>query len=244
MSTSAELGSGLPVAKDQAPAVSASGPARPEAAQGGTRSRIIETTERLFRQYGSHKTTVTDIAHALSMSPANIYRFFHSKDDINAAVCRRLLDALVSVATDTAHRDATAEERLRTLLLALANLNIERSRTDPALHQLLATASSETWPVMAEHAERLEAILAAIVAEGMTRGEFRGGDARRAGRCVLVAMTRYLHPALAAECNTFSQPTLDDVVEFCLASLRETPGSGSKRPWPAEHGSNTNRGAQ
>ena len=66
----------------------------------------------------------------------------------------------------------------------------------------------------------MELILAAIVADGMKRGEFRDGDARRAGRCVLAAMTRYLHPVLTAECAAVSRPTLDDMVEFCLAGLR------------------------
>lgn len=225
MSTSADLGRGLPVATEQASARSAAGLARPEPAQPTTRSRIIETAERLFRQYGSHKTTVSDLAKALSMSPANIYRFFHSKDDISEAVCRRLLDDELAVAT--AQLDATAEERLRTLLIALARLSTERCRTDPALHQLLATATSENWPVVTEHAERMESILAAIVADGITRGEFRKGDARCAGRCVLVAMTRYLHPALAAECGTFSQPTLDAMVEFCLAGLRAQQDKGA-----------------
>jgi AcrR family transcriptional regulator len=224
MSTSAELGSGLPVAMDQTcSAANASGPARPEAAQATTRSRIIETAERLIRQYGSQKTTVSDLAKALSMSPANIYRFFHSKDDINEAVCRRALDNQRSVATETAHRDATAAQRLRAILVALARFNIERHRTDNALHQLLAMATSESWPVVAEHAERIESILAASVADGMTRGEFHDGDARRAARCIHAAMTCYLHPALTTECSTFNQPTLNDMVDFCLACLRREP---------------------
>ena len=125
-----------------------------------------------------------------------------------------------SVATETAHRDATAEGRLRTLLVELARQNIERSRTDHALHELLAMATSGNWPIVAEHAERMELILAAIVADGMKRGEFRNSDARRAGRCVHAAMTRYLHPVLTAECGTVNRSTLDDMVEFCLAGLR------------------------
>jgi AcrR family transcriptional regulator len=220
MSTSVEFG-GQSVAPEQAtPLANTSGQARWEAAHATTRSRIIETAERLFRQYGSHKTTVSDLARALSMSPANIYRFFHSKDDINEAVCRRLLNEQLSIATETLHRHATAEVRLRTLLVAFALVNSERCRTDPALHQLLATATSENWPVVTEHTEQREAILAAIVAEGMSRGEFRDGDARRAASCVLAAMIRYLHPVLTAGCGTVSQPTADDMVEFCLAGLR------------------------
>jgi AcrR family transcriptional regulator len=55
------------------------------------RSQIVETAERLFRQIGFQKTTVADIARELRMSPANVYRFFGSKSEINAAVARQLM---------------------------------------------------------------------------------------------------------------------------------------------------------
>ena len=46
----------------------------------GVREQILVTAERLFREIGYQKTTVADIAKALRMSPANVYRFFDSKD--------------------------------------------------------------------------------------------------------------------------------------------------------------------
>ena len=45
-----------------------------------TRARIIETAEALFRRLGFAKTAVADIAAELGMSPANVYRFFASKN--------------------------------------------------------------------------------------------------------------------------------------------------------------------
>ena len=54
------------------------------------RQQIIETAERLFGEIGFQKTTVADIARELRMSPANIYRFFGAKSEINAAVARHL----------------------------------------------------------------------------------------------------------------------------------------------------------
>jgi AcrR family transcriptional regulator len=183
------------------------------------RNRIVEAAERLFRQFGYQKTTVADIARALSMSPANIYRFFDSKHAINEAVCRRLLGDLVLVATELARRDASAENRVRQLLRELARLNVERFTTDEKLHELLAVATSENWPVMSPYVEEIELILTALVDNGMQRGEFRSGDARRAGRCVQTSMMPYVHPTLVA-CGAAKQPTLDEMVDFCLAALR------------------------
>ena len=51
----------------------------------------LSEAERLFRVYGYSKTTVADIADAARMSPANVYRFFASKSDINNAICERII---------------------------------------------------------------------------------------------------------------------------------------------------------
>ena len=190
-----------------------------DATRSDTPGRIVATAERLYRQFGHKKTTVADIARALFMSPANIYRFFPSKDAVNEAVCRRLLDDLVSAAIEVAHRRATAEDRLRALLLGLVQRNLERARTDKPLHRLLAAAASENWPVVTEHAARIKSTLAAVVADGMRRGEFRPQDPQRAGRCVHAAMIRYLDPSLIRKRSATSQPSLDEMLDFCLAAL-------------------------
>ena len=51
-----------------------------------TRERIMEAAEALFRRMGFPKTAVADIAAELGMSPANIYRFFPSKNAIVEAI--------------------------------------------------------------------------------------------------------------------------------------------------------------
>src|SRR5262249_16858695 len=56
-----------------------------------TKARIVEVADALFRRIGYGKTTVADIAAELDMSPANVYRFFPSKDAIVQAICRRCL---------------------------------------------------------------------------------------------------------------------------------------------------------
>jgi AcrR family transcriptional regulator len=57
-----------------------------------TRLRIMEVAEEHFRRIGYAKTAVADIAGELGMSPANVYRFFDSKDAIRDAMCHRLLE--------------------------------------------------------------------------------------------------------------------------------------------------------
>jgi AcrR family transcriptional regulator len=62
-----------------------------ESKEKDTSKLIVDAAERLFRQIGFQKTTVADIARELHMSPANVYRYFAAKSEINEAVCMDLL---------------------------------------------------------------------------------------------------------------------------------------------------------
>src|SRR6476661_9267452 len=82
-----------------------------------TRGRIIETAEALFRRLGFAKTTVADIAAELKMSPANVYRFFSSKNAIVEAICQRCLGELEEKAWAAARSRGSAAERIERLVL-------------------------------------------------------------------------------------------------------------------------------
>ena len=82
-----------------------------------TRALILETAEALFRRLGFAKTTVADIATDLGMSPANIYRFFPSKNAIVDAICQRCLSEVEEKAWAVARSKAPAGQRIERLSL-------------------------------------------------------------------------------------------------------------------------------
>src|SRR5438094_10014830 len=84
-----------------------------------TRSRIMDTAEALFRRLGFAKTAVADIASELRMSPANVYRFFDSKNAIVEAICRRCLAEVEERAWKVARSKAAAAQRMERLILEI-----------------------------------------------------------------------------------------------------------------------------
>src|SRR5262252_2718460 len=84
-----------------------------DAKEKNTHRLIVDVAERLFRQLGFQKTTVADIARELSMSPANVYRFFAAKSEINAAVCRDILGKIEAEAEKIAMARGSAAQRLQ-----------------------------------------------------------------------------------------------------------------------------------
>src|ERR1700758_3750343 len=88
-----------------------------------TRERILVTAERLFRQIGYQKTTVADIAKALRMSPANVYRFFDSKKAIHESVARVLMGEVEGAAHGIEKAKGPAATRLRELMTTINRMN-------------------------------------------------------------------------------------------------------------------------
>lgn len=184
------------------------------------RCKIITTAERLFRQIGFQKTTVADIARELRMSPANIYRFFSAKSEINAAVARQLMGEVETAAEAIATGPGSAAERLRRLVQNNHTMNAERYVVDRKLHDMVEAAIEENWPTIDEHIQRIESIFQRVIAAGMEAGEFRVGDARLSAKLVCGACIRYCHPRLMVEFADYPEPTCDQMVDFCLAALR------------------------
>ena len=185
-----------------------------------TNLRIVEVAERLFGQIGFQKTTVADIARELHMSPANVYRFFSAKAAINEAVARRLLSEVEVVVEEIAKRSAPAGARLRASIAAIEKNNAQRFLDNRKLHELVETAFNENWPIVRDHVEKLNGALATIIAQGNEAGEFHVEDCDLAAMLVRSACLRFCHPRLMVECAQDPEPTIDQMVDFCLVALR------------------------
>src|SRR5262252_6759140 len=84
-----------------------------------TRERIMATAGALFRRLGFTKTAVADIAAELHMSPANVYRFFDSKNAIVEAITRRCLSEVEEKAWAVAGSKPPAATRVERLILEI-----------------------------------------------------------------------------------------------------------------------------
>ncbi len=188
-----------------------------------TRRLIVEVAERLFRQLGFQKTTVADIARELRMSPANVYRFFGAKSEINAAVCMELLGKIEAEAGKIAVSRGTALQKLRNLIASVEKAHYKRYMLDRKLHELIEAAMIESWTIMREHNHRMTGVLEQIIASGMEAGEFHPGDAALAARLVNTACIRFCHPRLMAEYEQDPEPALDQMLDFCQAALVREP---------------------
>ena len=189
------------------------------------RARILEAAEKQFRRMGYHRTSVADIAAELGMSPANIYRFFPSRDAINESICGRVVNEVADIAFAIARTNAPAMEKLERLLTAVhhhAKMMLIEARP---MHELSVAATRENWPIIKAHIERMVMIFEAIIREGVEAREFDVENAAEAARAVRSAFMPFLHPILIEHCVQHGEDTevgLRDQIRFIQKALRKS----------------------
>jgi AcrR family transcriptional regulator len=184
-----------------------------------TREQILVVAERLFREIGYQKTTVADIAKALRMSPANVYRFFDSKKAIHEGVARTLMGGVENEALTIATGPGSASSRLRKLITTIHRMNSERYVDDSKLHEMVEIAMEESWDVCVCHMQCITETIGRVIADGTASGEFEVPDVPLAAMCTCSAMVRFFHPQMIAQCAGKPGPTLDQMIDFVLAGL-------------------------
>jgi AcrR family transcriptional regulator len=165
-----------------------------------TRARIVETAEALFRRLGFAKTAVADIAAELGMSPANIYRFFSSKNAIVDAICQRCLNELDSKAWAVARSHGTAATRMEELFVEIFRYHRDNLITEQRVHDMVLAAMENNWTAIQAHTEMMRAVIEKILRDGIEKGEFDPIDARETSVLIKQAMVHFCHPMMVAEC--------------------------------------------
>jgi len=188
-----------------------------------TRSRILQATIELYREIGYGKTTVADIAHRAAMSPANVYRFFRSKRQIQEVVVAELLDEMFQAAANAARGSGSLVHRLAAILRTISQQHERRLANDERLHELVAIATDANWPIMLAYVDRIVGLLAPMIATGQARGEIREGSAAMLARCLLAAMNA--HMTAGETCAGAVRLGFDEMMDFCVNALCLPPSS-------------------
>ncbi len=165
-----------------------------------TQARIMETAETLFRRLGFAKTAVADIAAELGMSPANVYRFFPSKNAIVEAICERCLSELEEKAWTVVRSKAPASERLEKLFLAISAYNKENLLEEQRVHEVVVVAMEQNWQAIKVHLETMRTMVEVILRDGIAAGEFEPVDPREAAELIKRSMVVFTHPLLLGDC--------------------------------------------
>jgi AcrR family transcriptional regulator len=171
-----------------------------------TLDRILATAEDVVRRFGPAKATVVDVARALGVSHAAVYRHVATKAALRDLVVGRWVEATMAPLRAIAARPGPAPQRLRQLVNALIALKRRRATGDPELFAAYRTLAAGAQSIVTAHIDELVGLIAMVIRAGVKEGAFRPVDPVAAGRAVLSATSRFHHPAHVAE---WSDPSID-----------------------------------
>jgi AcrR family transcriptional regulator len=118
--------------------------AKPVAARGFARERVLEAALELFAQHGVRGTSIQMIADRLGVTKASVYYQFSSKDDIALAVAQPLFDDIAHIGriadmlpSEQARRDIAFSGLVDLVIRHRAVAHVFYG--DPVIHELLDT---------------------------------------------------------------------------------------------------------
>jgi AcrR family transcriptional regulator len=190
--------------------------ALPKTKPDDTRDRIMDVADRLFRQLGFAKTTVADIAAELDMSPANVYRFFTSKNAIVEAICRRCLAELDERAWEIARSRGSAVSRFERLVLEILAYHKANLLTDKRVNDIVLVAIEDSWDAIEAHKAVMRNVVELILRDGIAAGEFEKVDPAETALLLMRSLVAFVHPVLISQCLSKDE----DVDAQAKASIR------------------------
>jgi AcrR family transcriptional regulator len=171
-----------------------------------TLDRILDAAEEVVRRFGPDKATVVDVARALGVSHAAVYRHVASKAELRDRVVRRWVDATMAPLRAIADKSGPAPKRLRQLLETLMTTKRRRALEDAEVFTAYRSLAADAKSVVTAHVAELVELTSRIIRAGVEEGTFRKTDPVATARAVLMATTRFHHPIHADE---WGDPTID-----------------------------------
>jgi AcrR family transcriptional regulator len=188
-----------------------------------TRKRIIEEARAQLRRFGQDKLTVVDIARALGMSHANVYRFFKTKAEILDAVIDDWLARVEALVEGIAEQPGTAAERLEAIVLEIHRKRRRKLQTDAEVYESFRRMIEKRPDAVAKRQEKIFNVFKKLIELGIRCDEFTKVDADVAARTLEDATAIFLHPLIMpATLNERTEDRARNVVRAVLASI--SPG--------------------
>lgn len=174
------------------------------------REHIVDQAESLFRRFSYGKTTMADIARAVGMSAANIYRYFDAKEEIAIQVSQRCMYEDEDVGREIIRSaEPSASRKLERLIREIALKKYDRFQEDPYLQEIIQICATNRNDVMQMHMASCTAMIQEVLDQGFAAGEFEPIDGDNDAFKVLLALAGPWYPAVS------SNFTRDQVDAYC-----------------------------
>ncbi|GMR06813.1 MAG: TetR family transcriptional regulator [Gammaproteobacteria bacterium] len=159
------------------------------------KAEILLAAQARFRSFGYGKTTMAEIATDVNMSAANLYRYFHNKQDIAAECagqCLADMQALLENVVQLPNLNAT--QRLHMFVQTALRYNFEMMHDVPRLNELIENITTNYPHLIHEKNEKTEHQIATILEQGVDDEDFQIEDVALSASAVAKATAMFSTP--------------------------------------------------
>ncbi|MEM7407973.1 MAG: TetR/AcrR family transcriptional regulator [Pseudomonadota bacterium] len=160
-----------------------------------TRTQILDCAESRFRMYGYGKTTMAEIARDASMSAANLYRYFESKQELGVACAKRCMEELFAVLRQVVRGPCgSARACLEDFAGEIALWTHDQCGEEPRINELVEMILSERQDIVFWRESRVTGLIAEILSRGNDAREFDVDNVIEAAQSIHSALTMFQLP--------------------------------------------------
>jgi len=193
---------------------------RPRRPAEETREDILNTAEDLFCKKGYSNVAIADIAIALGMSPANVFKHFHSKASLVDAISARHIEKMIGRLARP-DKGKQPPERLLHLVEQLMNSHLHDLKQSPFVFEMVLLTADQELECGHRYREMLVSDIAEIIEDGVAQGIYHVTNSRRAAETAAMALACVLHPVMIAnEKSDILATRCQEVVALINAALQ------------------------
>ena len=161
---------------------------------------MVLINRRIGGDWASQKRRSRILPLSSVCSPANIYRFFGSKDAIVEAICRRCLSAVEEKTWLVARSKAPAAQRMERLILEILSYHKENLVAEQRINELVVAAIERSWDTISAHKDVMRNVTELILRDGIASGEFEAVDPRETADLIMRSVVAFTHPLIVGQC--------------------------------------------
>lgn len=147
---------------------------RPQSDIEAGREQLIDLVIALIDERGSTALTVAEVAARANMSPANLYRYFDSKESLIEAVAGRWFQPKLDIMEQVVASDLPPRRKMYEFFARRFALMKAEWEADPVAFALHVEMGKENFELIRSYVDLGDHYLAEIIGEAMGEGFFSG----------------------------------------------------------------------
>jgi TetR/AcrR family transcriptional regulator len=194
------------------------------------RLEILRAAGREFRVRGFAETGMRDIAEAATLSPANLYNYFHGKHDLLFFCQDNSLDRMISALDKARRTRTTAAAKLR--LVIGSHLRCVLDEVEGSAAHLVTTAlPSHQQRYLLAKRDGYEKGVRNLIVGGMRAGEFVPCDPALATRALLGALNWSVQ-WFSPDGRLTAEQIAEGFADYLIRGLLANPGTLAQPIFP------------